>query len=592
MVPQLRAATGMRYLLALLLCWGYAAASASAQTGPRIEHGGLKCVLSGEYLQLQARVLPVDGLTTVKAYFRANLYTQFYYVEMQLNGDHYEGLLPKPSPEIDGLHYYLEAMDTSFIATRTAEYTPQVVGDESKCEEDNPVPPVYANPAANIAVGSTSGAPLPPGFFSEALVAIPRLTGSGGSGLLIGSAVGAGAAAAAVGILVVGGEDEGLPPTTTSVPVGVTSAPTTTSVGGATTTSSSAQLMACFSTTPDPPRINVGSAMRFDGSCSEPRASIASYSWDLSDGRNDRVGRVVNRVYNQAGTFPAELTITGLDGATNSFSMNVIVEESAGGVTPPPGGGGPTTTVPGNADLTLTLAGPGSVPPGNTASYTINYSNGGPDFDPSVTVNVGFGPAGAGTVSFESAAGCSPSGNLNVSCFVGGVASGGGGSITVNVHYSADTYFVNASIFGGTTDPGPNPNNRNLMTTSPQLAPPGAPGRLTTRLTSHLDLPPGDGTTQARLTFNESRNAVTDNSGPSTHDVPGRNGENIIDGALTRQPPSEGVWRFDFTGAPGFAAGSFVVEVGDIVSRSSHHIAFRVAPSARRVRFRFRLSRQ
>ena len=47
------------------------------------------------------------------------------------------------------------------------------------------------------------------------------------------------------------------------------------------------------------------------------RASIASYEWDLSDGRDDRVNRVVNKIYNSPGTFPATLTITTLDGATD-----------------------------------------------------------------------------------------------------------------------------------------------------------------------------------------------------------------------------------------------------------------------------------
>ena len=110
-----------------------------------------------------------------------------------------------------------------------------------------------------------------------------------------------------------------------------------------------------------------------------------------------------------------------------------------------------------------------------------------------------------------------------------------------------------------------------------------------TRMTSHLDLPPGDGSTQAQITFNESSSAVTDNSGPSTHEVPGRSGENIVEGFVTRNPSEDGVWRFDFRGAPEFVPGSFIVDTGQVVSRQTHEIVFRVAPGVRRVRFRYRL---
>ena len=82
---------------------------------------------------------------------------------------------------------------------------------------------------------------------------------------------------------------------------------------------------------------------------------------------------------------------------------------------------------------------------------------------------------------------------------------------------------------------------------------------------------------------------MTDNSGPFTHEVPGRSGENIVEGFVTRDLRGEGVWRFDFRGAPGFVPGSFTIDAGQIVSRQTHELVFRVAPGVRRVRFRFRL---
>lgn len=579
---------------ALFVTLSLHAPSIEAQTGPRIRHDGMRCILSGEHLILEAMVEPADGLTTVKAYFRANLYTQFYYVEMVPAGNVYQGVLPKPSPEITGLHYYLEAMDSSFNSARTAEYTPQVVSDEASCRERNPTPAAYLDGAGAITVGSTgSGPAFPAGFLSEGIAgtipAVGRATG-GGSGLLIGGAAAAGAAVG-IGVLVSGGDDSPENSTTT-VPSGVTTTAATTSIPAATTTLPSGGVMACFETSPSPPRIGVGGSVRFDASCTEPpREEIRSYVWDFHDGRGGREGRVVNRVYNNPGTFGAVLTVTTLAGEQDTFEMDVMVEQ---GPLPPGGGGpgGPTTTVPGSADLQITsFTGPGAIGSGSNATYTVNYTSAGPDFDPSVSINTTFS-APSGT-TFVSAPGCSAGGpptSLNVFCAIGGLASGAGGSVTITVRFaSADTYFLTTNIQGGTSDPAPGNNGRNLSVAVSLTAPPGSPGRINTRLTSSLDLPPGDGATQAQVTFNQSRSAVTDNSGPSTHEVPGRRGENSVEGFVTRNPSGEGVWRFDFRGAPGFVPGSFLVDTGQVVSRQTHEIVFRVAPGVRRIRFRYRL---
>jgi hypothetical protein len=108
-------------------------------------------------------------------------------------------------------------------------------------------------------------------------------------------------------------------------------------------------------------------------------------------------------------------------------------------------------------------------------------------------------------------------------------------------------------------------------------------------MTSHLQLPPADGSSQARVIFNESQTATTDSSGPSSHEVPGLGGENIVEGLVTANPRAEGVWRFDFRGAPGFVAGSFVIDSGQVASRQPNEIVFRIAPGVRRIRFRYRL---
>ena len=302
-------------VLTLFVILSLRAPSIEAQTGPRILHDGLRCVLSGEHLILEAVVNPTDGLTTVKAYFRANLYPQFFYVEMVLAGDVYQGVLPKPSPEITGLHYYLEAMDSSFNSVRTAEYTPEVVSNETSCREQNPTPAAYLDGTGAITVGSTGGgSAMPSGFLSEGIAATIPAIGrtTGGSGLLIGGGVAAAGAAVGVGVLVAGGGNS-----TTTIPGGVTTT-TATSIPPTTSIPSSA-VMACFETSPSPPRIGVGGSIRFDASCTEPRREeIQSYAWVFNDGRGGREGRVVNRVYNTAGVYGAVLTVTTLAGACHA----------------------------------------------------------------------------------------------------------------------------------------------------------------------------------------------------------------------------------------------------------------------------------
>lgn len=575
-----------RILVLLILAW-LTAVSALAQTGPRILHQDLKCVLSGQHLILEALIEPADGLTTVKAYFRADLYSQFYYIEMVRTGDAYQGVLPKPSPEIGGLHYYLEAMDSSFNSVRTAEYTPQVVSNETDCRERNPTPATYLDGTGAITVGSTGGGSVfPPGFLTEGIAgAIPAIgrSASGGSGLLIGGAAAAGAAVG-VGVLVSGGDDSASTTTTISTGVGATtSAPTTSVPGGTTTAPPSTGVMACFETSPNPPRIPVGGSIRFDASCTEPpREEIRTYVWNFNDGRGERDGRVVNRVYNQPGTYGAVLTVTSLSGEQDIFETDVIVEEGPA----PPGGGG-TPGPPSTADVQLLTSGT----LGAVVTHTFTIRNNGPldaiDVTFSTTISGAYtGYSGALTAGFSSCTFTPPT----VNCTAATMAPGASFTVTVTVIPTSPTTITSTATTGSASPPDTVANNNRTITTpAPLLAPPNSPGRVIMRLTSHLELPPADGSTQAQVIFNESRTAMTDNSGPSTHEAPGLSGENIVEGQTTSNPRAEGVWRFDFRGAPGFVPGSFVIESGQVVSRQSHEIVLRVAPGIRRVRFRYRL---
>ena len=441
-------------VLTLCVILSLRAPSIEAQTGPRILHDGLRCVLSAEHLILEALVEPTDGLTTVKAYFRANLYTQFYYVEMVPAGNVYQGVLPKPSPEITGLHYYLEAMDSSFNSARTAEYTPEVVSNETSCREQNPTPAAYLDGTGAITVGSTGGgSAMPSGFLSEGIAAtipaVGRTTG-GGSGLLIGGAAAAGAAVG-VGVLVPGGDDSAGNSTTT-ITGGVTTTAATTSVPGATTTLPSESVMACFETSPSPPRIGVGGSIRFDASCTKPlREEIQSYVWDFHDGRGGREGRVVNRVYNTPGTYGAVLTVTTLAGAQDTFEMDVVVEETAA----PPGGGG-TPGPPTTADVELLTSGSLGV----VVTHTFTIRNNGPLAANGVTFSTTIsgaytGYSGSLTSGFSSCTFADPS----VNCTAATMAPGASFSVTVTVTPTTPTTIISTATSGSVSPPDTVANN-------------------------------------------------------------------------------------------------------------------------------------
>jgi uncharacterized repeat protein (TIGR01451 family) len=569
-------------LLVVGLLWS---STVWSQPGPRILHDGLSCILAGEHVILEALVEPPDELITIKAYFRADVYSLYYYVEMTRVGDVYQAVLPKPSSEISGVVYYLEAIDSAFNSVRTEEFHPEVVVDASSCRERNPTPPAYFDGPANITVGATGeGASFPPGFLTEGIVgtitAAGRVAASGGG---VGTAVAlaaAGGAAVGVGVLVSGGNDD----TTTSsigTPGGGTTSVTTTTVGPTTTSPGGSAVVACFDTSPDPPTIPVGGSVRFDASCTQPdRDAIATYFWRFNDGRGDREGRVINRVYNDEGVFPAELTVTTLDGTTDRISHDVRVEATA---PPPPGGGGPGNVV------TISKGGPAAANVGVQFSYTIVVSNTGASAATGVSMSDAIPPSlTINQVNFTANAdNCGQAAN-NVTCTAANLAAGASFTVTIQVTPTAAGSITNVASVNVTN---PSESSADSASTGVALRT-NEPGntRLRTRLTNQLDVPPNDGGASGMLTVNGSLTYSIESSHPMSFDVQGHAGVNDID-AVLMGGEGEGRWRFDFSSAPHFESGSFVVEQGQVLTRTPDEIVFRVGPDAVRVRFRFRLRR-
>ncbi len=578
------------FLLTIPLAFGLSHPLAAQNPGPQILHNGLRCIAAGEHVILQALVEPVDEVETVKVYFRANMYSLFYYVEMERAGLGFQGVLPKPSTEINGMVYYLEAVDRSFNSIRTEEYTPEVRGNRADCRDDNPLP-IYLEGPASIAVGATEAGPaFPSGFLTDGIVTtISTLGVASNPGGISGTAVAIGVAAGAgAGVAVLIGTSGSNDPEPGMPPVGPQPPGSTTTTSTTTTTAPSASMVeACFRTFRMPPTISVGQSVRFDASCTMPdRDQIASYAWRFNDGRSDREGRVVNRVYNQPGTFPAKLTVTDLQGNQDTTSRDVVVVEVPTGGGGGGGGGGPA------AALAIGKSGPPAANIGVPFIYTVTLTNtsGLPAtgivitdvVPPSLTIGVvNFNPPNINA--------CNTVGNT-VTCTSANLGPGLSGVITISVTPTVAGPLTNTASF---TSVNPNEaSGAGVMTNVTLLAPMSADNQsASTSFTSHLDLPPGDGSVRTRVQLNDGRIDTTDNAAPFQHALRGREGGNTIEASLIGQPAAEGRWRFDFSNTAGLEPGSLRIDSGDVVSTSSDSVVFRVHQSGQRIRFRFRLSR-
>jgi PKD repeat protein len=567
--------------------WTLFVSGAPAQIAPRILHEGLGCIVAGQHAVVDALVEPPDDLVTVKVYFRAEIYPAFFYVEAVPNGDRHQAILPRPTRDVASVVYYLEAVDSAFNSFRTEEFQPRVVQDAADCREDEPQP-VYVDGPASITVGATAaGSTFPPGFLTEGIVGTITAAGraaGGGSATLIGIGAAAGAAAG-VGLLV-GGGDAG----TTTVPAAgglTTSASVTTTV--ATTTSTApvgSSLTACFDTSPNPPTIPVGEAVRFDASCSLPRDQIVTYSWDFNDGRDGRDGRVVTRQYASAGVFPAELTVTNAAGSRATISKEVRVQDSGGGPGPSPGPG-PTSTVPGSADLQVTGLNNPSPNVNANVNYTVSYRSAGPDLDPSVSLVISFNAAGAGGAPVPiSTPGCGSSsgaGSLTVSCSLGSLAPGAAGSKAITVRFpSRDTYSVTATIFGGTSDPNPGNDSRSVST------------RVNLKMgdlseTTFLSEVQANRPVQTSIELNGLASPGALGEGPSRHRMKPVSGPNVLAGFASGASLEGALWKLDFSATEGFVPGSLAIDAGEVVSASPYTVVFRLGGNETRIRLRFRM---
>ena len=167
-----------------------------------IEHSGVGCVVAGQFPRFEARFQPASDVSRARLHFRPAGGPHWYSVPMKAEGGEFAGVLPKPKKSLKQLEYYIEATDTAFGTSRTAEYKPEVASGPGACKDKLVA---RALSAASVLIEGPAGAPLVPVGFDPAGViplsgtpgASTQAPSSSGTGSTTGSSAGTGTATTA-----------------------------------------------------------------------------------------------------------------------------------------------------------------------------------------------------------------------------------------------------------------------------------------------------------------------------------------------------------------------------------------------------------
>ncbi|MGZ5416909.1 MAG: PKD domain-containing protein [Nocardioides sp.] len=152
--------------------------------------------------------------------------------------------------------------------------------------------------------------------------------------------------------------------------------------------------------TPNPARIDQTVTLDARGSTdSDTAAQDLDYSWDFGDGgtTKDADGSVATVKYAEAGTYTATVTVTDPQGATDTATAGIVVDEEGSGENTAPTANAKATPRKGLVGDTFTFDGSGSTDAEspNGLTYSWNFDNGGPTQDATgKRVSKSFGKAG------------------------------------------------------------------------------------------------------------------------------------------------------------------------------------------------------
>jgi hypothetical protein len=269
----------------------------------------IECWPHSQFPLLGAEVTPPEDVVRSRLYFRCSLYPDYWFVDLKPENGAYRGVAPQAEEACPQVHYYVEALERDFTSTRTEERVADVAPSD-ECRRRNPAAAWFPGDDPNIYLGSTLGATgMAPGFKTVGIVGFISSTGTtvalstgGVSGGMIAGIAAAGGAAAGLGI-VAGGSDS----TTTTPPVSGGPPPATTTVPVTTTVPAPSGIRACFTIDPPTAQIEVNHALRVDGRCSE--GDGLNYIYDLGDGRTREGQPFITPSWSNPGTYRLTLTV-------------------------------------------------------------------------------------------------------------------------------------------------------------------------------------------------------------------------------------------------------------------------------------------
>ncbi len=569
--------------------------------GPTIRHQGLEYVSNRQFPRIEVEVDRPELVRSAKLYFRAEQYSDFYYVELvrDEDRDRFFAILPIPVAGTASVIYFVEIVDTGLNTVRSALFEAKVTAQA--------VAGSFEGARPNINVGSTArgGAEFPPGFRRDGIDGIINSDGTirpvrgssppqvnpphnGGGGAAAAILVGAGAAAG-VGYLVLRQkEDEPPPPPDPTADVSVTKTP---SIFGQVQVRSTLSFVLLAANAGPNRATNVeltdnlpfgyritGTDFPGNASCTLSGQSIRCTASTLDPGETFLVA------YDVLPT-EAPLTLTNRvevraaerdpNSSNNSAEvvMNVVRAPQVADVSV-------DVTTDGKSTFQVVLRNNG--PTGSVSNIGLEVSESGVavEYRASTFQSTGFsqGCPGAPTT---------PNGLLHCQASLG---PGQNAQLTFQVIGSqSGSLRITASTPCGSIDPSCLNNTDTVEIT---YIPPIGQREvlpLSTALSSRIDSPSRGLRGEAALD-GQSLGGLASGSPRRIPFKANPAREHLVEAWTSTASPGEGRWEFSFRDSVHFVRGSLVVDSGQVMSLEGDRLVFRLSGApGERLRFRFRL---